>query len=123
VLNVSNGVADLLVAGSGNESLNAFGANGAVTLRGGSGFDLVTLGSGAGLYVAGSGGASVNAGSGNNEFSFTNGISANVTISGFAIGRDTLSLLGYNSGAATPNFHTSKEKTEIFHRVMRPAEF
>jgi T5SS/PEP-CTERM-associated repeat protein len=99
LLQATNAAADLLVATTGSETLDASASSGNVTLLAGSGSDSLAGGAGSDLMLAGTGNATMSAGSGPDVFGFAQGnAGGNDTISGFDPSQDLVDLFGYPAG-------------------------
>jgi serralysin len=94
---------DLLVAGTGNETLSGVGASGANVFFGGSGADLIGGGAGNEIFVPGSGTATILGGGGADLYGFSNGFSSggHDIVQGFSAAKgDAVTLAGYAAGEA-----------------------
>jgi Ca2+-binding RTX toxin-like protein len=94
--------ADLLIAGSGNETLSGFGSTGANVFFAGAGNDLLAGGAGAETFLAGHGSSTVIGGTGADLYGFINGLGGgSETVLGFSVAKgDHISLQGYGANAA-----------------------
>jgi Ca2+-binding RTX toxin-like protein len=92
-----------LVAGAGNETLNAAGSNVAVTLAAGAGGNVSLVGGSAGdQLMAGSGNDTIKTGAGNDSIFFWKGNAGGTDIiTDFTSGSDVVILAGYGTGADT----------------------